>query len=321
MSDTTYMPQVLVDLEARAGASDTDRPAWLAERRGGCTATEVRDLYIRAKSKAKLIATKTEQEAEKDLGAFIPRIRYGKEREPVIAEMLRGEGFVPESRVFHHPENTRHLASPDGIRVDFDENLEVLEIKTDEHGMKPGKTADRDSEAFRASGYRIQVNWVMYVLGARRCRIAIEECVRLADGTFEPGEVHRYWIERDDDLIAELVTIADEFLAELDHMIEHGIDPVAVVLLEEAIASKKAADAARIALEAYCASTGMSSLRIPEGSLSYSTPAPKKQFREALFKAAHPSLAEEFTETVPAAKPTLRVTPTREKKTETEEAS
>ena len=37
--------QALTDLLARAGASDQDRAAWLAERRGGCTATEARDMY------------------------------------------------------------------------------------------------------------------------------------------------------------------------------------------------------------------------------------------------------------------------------------
>ena len=35
---------MLEDLMARAGASDTDREAWLAERAQGVTATEIRDL-------------------------------------------------------------------------------------------------------------------------------------------------------------------------------------------------------------------------------------------------------------------------------------
>lgn len=309
----TYVPAVLADLEARAGASDQDRPAWLAERREGITATEVRDLYIRAKSTAKLIAIKLEQEAERDLGAFIPRIRHGKHREPIIAEQLRGEGFVPESRVFHHPENTRHLASPDGIRVDFDENLDVAEIKTDEHGIEPG------TDAWTATGYSIQAQWVMYVLGARRCRFAVEDCIRTADG-FEPGELRRYWVDRDDDLIAELVTLADDFLAAMDDMRENGIDPIAVSLLEDALAATEEQKRTREALEAYCATKGLSSLRIPEGSLSYSTPAPKKTFRQTAFRDAHPDMFAEFEEVVPASKPTLRITP-RRTKNETKEAA
>lgn len=309
-----WVPPVLADLLARAGAPDTDRPAWLAERRGGITATEVRDLHIRAKSTAKLCAIKLEHEAEKDLGQFIPRIRYGKDREPAIAEQLRGEGFIPESRVFHHPENSRYLASPDGIRVDFDENLDVSEIKTDEHGIRPG-TPEWD-----ATGYEYQAQWVMFVTGARRCRFVVEECIRTPDG-FEPGGIVRFWIERDEAVIAELVETADAFLAAMDDMRENGIDPIAVALLEDALAAGEAAKNARTALEEYCASTGLSSLRIPEGSLSYSTPAPRKAFQQSAFKDAHPDMYAEFEETVPASKPTLRVTPRRSKNETKEQAA
>lgn len=315
-----WLPPVLADLFARAGAPDTDRPAWLAERRGGITATEVRDLYIRAKSTAKLCAIKLEQEAEKDLGQFIPRIRYGKEREPAIAERLRGEGFMPEARVFHHAENSRHLASPDGIRVDFDENLDISEIKTDELGIAPGATEADDSPEFRATGYRYQCLWGMYVTGARRCRLVVEECIRTHDG-FEPGEIREYWIERDEDVIAELVETADAFLAAMDDMRENGIDPIAVALLEDALAAGEAVKAARVALEEYCASTGLSSLRIPEGSLSYSTPAPRKSFQQTAFKDAHPDMYAEFEEVVPASKPTLRITPRRSKNETKEKAA
>lgn len=314
MSTDTYVPPVLAELLARAGASDEDRPAWLAERREGITATEVRDLYIRARSTAKLIAIKLEQEREADLGAFIPRIRHGKIREVVVADMLRGEGFMPESRVFHHPENTRYLASPDGIRIDFDENLDVSEIKTDEHGIEPG------TDVWDATGYSLQAQWVMFVTGARRCRFAVEDCIRTTDG-FEAGELRRYWVERDDALIAELVEVADAFLAAMDDMRENGIDPIAVSLLEDALAMSAASSAAREALETYCASTGLSSLRIPEGSLSYATPAPRKTFQQTRFKEDHPGLAAEYMEAVPATKPTLRVTPARTKRTESEEAA
>jgi hypothetical protein len=44
----------------------------------------------------------------------------------------------------------------------------------------------------------------------------------LAKG-FLPGELHRHWVERDDALIAELVALADGFLAELDRQREDGV--------------------------------------------------------------------------------------------------
>lgn len=301
----------LQELEVRAGASDEDREAWLAERRTGITATEVRDLYIRAKSTAKIAATKLGHEKERDLG-FIPRIAYGKEREIFIADVMAGEGFAHETRVFHYPLNSRHLASPDGVAVTFDDEILVSEYKTDEHGMTPGDVAAADDDAFRASGYRIQVNWVMHVIGAKRARLAIEAVTRTPGG-FEPGEIRRFWIERDDELIEELVELADAFLEALDDMAENGVDPVAVSLLEDAIASSAAAKDARDALETYCASTGLSSLRIPEGSMSYSTPAPRKTFQASAFKEAHPGMYQEFVEATPAGKPSLRVTPARSK--------
>lgn len=213
------LPAVLADLESRAGASDKNREAWLAERRGGITATQVRDIALEQmglpswSKKQELIDEKLGRRVDTFTGSAYTD--WGNEREPVVADVMRGEGYAAESRVFHHPENTRYLASPDGIWVDFDEHLHVLEIKTASHDLPPG------SEELRRKGYELQVQWVMFVIGADRCRFVVEE--RLGrPGDFEPGPLHRHWIERDDVLIAELIQIADAFLAELDRQREHG---------------------------------------------------------------------------------------------------
>lgn len=302
----------LDELEQRAGASDQDREAWLAERRDGITATEVRDLYMKKKSSAKLIAQKLGWEPEPDLG-YLRRVRYGRERETAIGDtLLMRHGFEPEHRVFRHTDNPRHLASPDGLRADFDGRIEVAEIKTAEDDLAP------DSDEFKATGYPVQGQWLMYVLGpdVRQCLFAVEACVTLPDGRFEPGELRLFYIERDDALIGELVELADEFLAVMDDMRENGIDPVGVALLEDALATTEAQKRAREALERYCAETGVSSVRIPEGSLSYSTPAPRTSFDQGAFKDAHPGMYQEFTKQAAASKPTLRVTPRRAKKEE-----
>ncbi|MGX9346607.1 YqaJ viral recombinase family protein [Microbacterium sp. KNMS] len=221
MSAQTYIAPVIADLEARAGASDKDRELWLAERRQGVTATEIRDMYLEAHgrrswtTKQGLIDRKLGRVAEVEDLSNVPVVGWGNYREGHIAEQLRGEGFRPESRVFHHPENSRYLASPDGIAVDFDEQIDVLEIKTAAYDLPPG------SLALDRKGYAIQVQWVMFVIGARRCRFVVEERITTSDG-FEPGELHRHWIERDDVLIAELVKLADEFLAELDRQRDEG---------------------------------------------------------------------------------------------------
>lgn len=215
-SDTTT---ALDTLEQRAGASDHDRAAWLAERRGGITATQVRDVLLEQlglpswSKKQELIDEKLGRRVDDFAGS--PYTDWGNVREPVIAGVLAAEGFSPESRVFRHPENARYLASPDGIRINFDEEIEVLEIKTSSHDLPPG------SEAIRKRGYELQVQWVMFVLGARRCRFVVEERLG-APGRFAPGEVHRYWIERDETLIARLIKVADDFLREMDHQRDHG---------------------------------------------------------------------------------------------------
>lgn len=225
---TVMESQALTDLLARAGASDQDRAAWLAERRGGCTATEARDMYL---EKLGLPTwTKSQLLIDRKLGrvdevpdlSHVPVIAWGKAREIVIAEALRGAGIEPESRVFHHPENSRYLASPDGVGVDFDGELIVSEIKTAAHDLPPG------SDAIAAKGYEYQVQWVMFVTGAVRCKFVVEERIAVgwdAQGRgnrFEPGPLHEYWIERDDTMIARLVETVDAFLAELDRQREDG---------------------------------------------------------------------------------------------------
>ncbi|WP_449283757.1 YqaJ viral recombinase family protein [Leucobacter sp.] len=247
-----YQSQVLVDLEACAGAPDTDRPAWLAERRGGITATEVRDLYMRKigrkayKEPQQLIDEKLERAEDTFSGNRYTD--WGKEREPVIAARLeRSEGFAPEARVFHHPENSRYLASPDGLGVDFDELLELLEIKTAGYDLPPG------SEKYAEKGYEFQAQWQMFVLGARRVRFVVEERITEPDGSFSPGPEHRYWIDRDDELIARLVEVADEFLAEVDRQREEGapkVDPALDELAADVLAGRAAESAGKSRKEA-----------------------------------------------------------------------
>ncbi|NII42268.1 hypothetical protein E9228_002926 [Curtobacterium flaccumfaciens] len=217
------------ELEARAGASDQDRTQWLLARAQGATATEVRDLWLIAHgfsaytSQQKLIDQKCalllapdDKAREAAATATLlstPVILWGKEREPVIAEQLRvSHGMLPESRVFRSASNARHLASPDGVRLNDAGELEVSEIKT------AGMDVSVGTEAYRKKGYAIQQQWVMGVLGAKRSLYAWE--LREGQpGAFESGHpfgVDVEWVEFDADLFAELIVIADQFLERLD---------------------------------------------------------------------------------------------------------
>lgn len=202
---------VLDALEARAGASDADREAWLAERRQGITATEVRDLYLGKISQKTLIDRKLGRIPEVADLSFVPEIGWGHEREPhIAAEVEQRFGIRAEKRVFRAEDNPRYLASPDGIGVNFDEELTVSEIKTDGEELVPW------SAGFVKKGYLVQVLWVMRVIGARRAMFATEQRLGSRAEGFRPGPRHFEWIEYDEKLVAELVALADRFLTALD---------------------------------------------------------------------------------------------------------
>ena len=233
---------VLEALADRFGPSDADREEWLAARRQGITATEVRDLWLLDPGRRVLAMREL---AEKKLGRRADSFSgnkytaWGKEREPVIAELVRERyGIEPESRLVRAVENPRHLASPDGIGSGLVADLVIAEIKTAGKDIAPG------SPAFLTPGYLAQMVWQMYVVGATLCLFAYEQ--RLGAGTdddpFVPGETGFGWFsaEEHEGLLAELLAIADEFLAVLDEMgaeafveadIDEELDTLAVNVL------------------------------------------------------------------------------------------
>lgn len=218
-SNNTVVLSSLADLEARAGASDQDREAWLSERREGVTATEVRDLALGKLRAQDLIDLKLARKLDDVRGNAYTQ--WGKDREVVIAERLRGAGIEPETRVFHHADNSRHLASPDGVGADFDDNIVLSEIKTS------GVLLPVGSKALDDKGYLLQVQWCMHVTGAVACLLVVEQRVevpgaREGESVFDVGPTAEDWIYRDEAVIDDLVAVADAFLAELDRQREGG---------------------------------------------------------------------------------------------------
>lgn len=238
--------------EATPGASDEDREAWLAERRTGITATEIRDLYLGKTTIAKLVNLKLGRAVDDFAGNGYTR--WGKEREPVIAaEVERRYTIAPESRVFHAKDEPRFLASPDGVGRDFDGRLILSEIKT------AGKDIGTGTDLFAEKGYLAQMAWQCRVMGAQACVYAWEERLIGADG-FEPGAQTFYWIERAlmEQLLAKLEQLGHEFLAALDKAaaepwepsgVDDEIDTLAVNYLRFLGEEKEAADAKTRAFE------------------------------------------------------------------------
>lgn len=272
----------LADLFSRAGASDQDRELWLAERMQGITATEIRDLVMGKKREQDLIDIKLGRKVDSFTGnAFTD---WGKLREPIIAEGVRGFGIEPESRVFHGATNSRHLASPDGIGVEFDGSLVVSEIKTSGKNIAPG------TAAYEATGYELQMLWAMWVTGALRCRYVTEQRLSTPDG-FAPGPLSSDWVDRDDAKIAELVVRADAFLAELDRQREDGapvideaVDTHALNYLRGLAAEKEGAALKKTAYAALLAA-GVSQ-ESPLARVTFSPGTPAEEFEDVVVDLA-----------------------------------
>ncbi|MDQ0574054.1 hypothetical protein QFZ29_000277 [Agromyces albus] len=183
--------------ETRIVADSSDRVTWLRARSRGITATDVAKLASRASVRSAAW--------EKRYGSSFGGSRYtdhGREREPVIAEWVRRtHGIEPSSLLFHSATERRHLATPDGLRVAPDGELQLCEIKTT---SKPWRGIPR--------GYLRQVWWQQYVLGAERTLVVWE---RHDDFVPVAEEPECRWVDRDDDQIAILVHLANALIDEL----------------------------------------------------------------------------------------------------------
>lgn len=221
MTAAVELSPALADLFSRAGASDQDRDLWLAERRTGLTATEVRDLILKGPSfRRELIERKLGRRAEVDDLSHVPEIGWGKAREAAIAaEAQRRFNIAPESRVFHAADDSRFLFSPDGVGVDWEDTLLISELKTDGQDIAPW------TDRFDSKGYLFQMTWGMRVSGARKCLYGWEIREGSRQDGFRPGELRFDWIHYDEKLAATLEQVALEFLAELDAARENDADP------------------------------------------------------------------------------------------------
>ncbi|TDW30988.1 YqaJ viral recombinase family protein [Cryobacterium psychrophilum] len=210
------LDNALDDLLSRAGSSSEDRPAWHAERNGGVTATDIAKLDNGGPAvRRRLIEGKRAAGEPAELKSRA--VAYGKQREAPLAEWVqRRYGIKPNTRVFHAALNSRHLATPDGIGINFDEALQLAEIKTT---STPLDTIPRS--------YLLQMLWQLIVCGADRTLFVWE--LHDNDWSHWPkrppqpvGDPVAIWLTRSDieallkRTVDQLVITADEFLTLLD---------------------------------------------------------------------------------------------------------
>jgi hypothetical protein len=171
-----------------------DFEGWLAARRHGVTATQVANASTPAGFERAAADFLTEW-SEPDN----PYMRFGREWESTIADFCAEKFDVLPNEWLIAGENPRHLATPDGLSKD---HRTIGEYKT------TGKDWEKVEKL--PVRYRRQVQWQLHVTGAERALVAwlVREEV---DGIFIPAtfEPAWGWLERDEEMIQDLVVTAD----------------------------------------------------------------------------------------------------------------
>lgn len=264
--------------------SGADRGAWLAARQSGVTATDVSRLA--AGGAAVIEAIKAEKSGlGRDFDS--PVMRHGREREPVIAAYAEAFNFVHSTALLAAGDRPEFLATPDLLGMKT-----VGEIKTTVHDWQSVEDVPKR--------YLDQVQWQMRVTESARCFLFFEPHEGFVP--LYPDPKH-FIIARDDERIAELERIADEFLAsdanpdpdaaELDALLSAYAD--ADELAAPLIARR---DEARRAIEEFIHGEPR---KFPgsRALLTRSEDGVRKTFAPTALRADHPDLYESYTTEMP----------------------
>ena len=143
-------------------------------------------------------------------------MKFGRDWEQWIVDALpESYGITANDWLIAAAEQERHLATPDGLNDDWSI---IAEVKT------TGKDWDGGTIPIQ---YRRQVQWQMYVTGATKCVFAWLLRVEDDNGVFAPAwlEPKIVIIDRDEDMIADLIDVAHRFVRdfnnykELEHIV------------------------------------------------------------------------------------------------------
>ena len=179
-------------------ARSSDRDLWLEARTHGVTATAV------AKAASGPAGFRDQLEARRnpvDIEVN-PFMAWGTFMEPVIARWVKDEfGIMPNEWLIASEHDSRFLATPDGLSLDHGM---IAEIKT------MGKPLEKPP-----LDHIRQMMWQLMVTGAEKCLYAWQLRVEVPGG-FAPGwlEPRSMWVERDEKMIADLVTVAERLIEE-----------------------------------------------------------------------------------------------------------
>lgn len=262
------------------GASSADPEAWHEERRGMVTASEI--AHLAHSGKAGWASLKAEK-AGGDRWAGNQHTRWGHEREPIIAERMSRKypWLKPNDRVVSQSADPRWGATPDMIG---ESHSMLCQIKTAKLTGKPWSEPPPT--------YYDQCLWELWVTGFDTNVLVVEYYeddpvfqFRVAD-----PDLYEFEITRDEARIAELVEVAESFLAMGDP------SPFDLYLadyargeeLERSGAEIKAA--ARELIEKEIGDRAAFKFVSDAGSISLTTPKPSKRFDAKALEADDPDL-------------------------------
>lgn len=171
----------------------TDNDAWLAAREGKVTASKVAKIMTSGPGTWASLKRRSTFRGNR-------YTRYGHEREPfIIAHLTSFYGLRPNLALFGRADHLDRAATPDAID---DLGLLLGEAKTT---VKEWVGLDSTLASFRKNeiaDYWWQIQWQLYVTGARSCAFAFELHEDFIPVWPEPRVVI---VERDDDAIAEAI--------------------------------------------------------------------------------------------------------------------
>lgn len=182
--------------------------AWIEARRAGVTATEVAKAATPAGFKEVMA-----ERANPTVTIANEYMQFGSDNEDWIARYLKAEfGLMPNRWLIRSEEFAEHMATPDAIAPNFSEHPWIGEIKTG--GKAP---IDKNGLLIPPIAHRRQMQWQMYCTGAVVCVYAFMLRAEVG-GVFVPAwlEPQCVLVPRDEDMIADLVKVADQLLIDFE---------------------------------------------------------------------------------------------------------
>lgn len=290
--------------------SSDDREAWLEARRRGVTATEIAELATGGPGAwERLRADKAGHGKQFGGNRYT---EWGNAREPALAKQMSAmyPWLKHNTMLISHKDDDRFLATPDMIGHSPNQ---LSQLKTSLYKGK--KWAEPPKK------YGIQCDWEMFVSGADSNILATEYYKERDGGGFIPAfpleSLHEFLIDRNEDRIAKLVDIAEQFLAGPQPSIFdlYLADYAAGAALERSGKAEKAAARELIVKEIDSRPSFDRHVSAEFGSISKSEDRTETVtvFDEAAFKSDHPDLhAQYVVEAEKTVKGRLTITPAKE---------